>query len=665
MTRERRRSGAAGLLVGVAMHLLPFQALRGGEASTAANFDAVFADHMVLQRNVPLDLRGSAAPDTTITLRLAGQSVTSRTDSSGRWRARLGAMPAGGPHELRVEDAAGVGLALRDVLFGDVWLCSGQSNMELPVHRALDSRAELQNATDAGIRLLQVDKAAALEPQSELPGPHRWVSLDGDSVRDFSALCYFTARELRRSSGVPIGLIHASWGGSNITAWMSEKSLMNLDSHRTSAELVALRRQSPEAALRRWGGLWEDWWRDAGRPGAAAPWQTPADGFDDPWLPVPGLTPWEGWGDAGLADFNGMVWYRSHVDLSALQAAALDQIRLGRADEMDQVWINGQIVGSGWDAGEKRLYPLPPGLLRPGRNTVVVNVHDTYATGGLIGAPGDFHLSRGDSGAGPVPLGGWKYVVDSRQADGAPRLPWGSLAGHGTLANAMIAPLAGLRIRGVLWYQGESNTGDAAGYGELLDAWIADWRGLFGDPSLPIVIVQLAGYGPAPDAPAESRWAELREAQRLSVQRSPGTALVVTIDLGERTDIHPANKQEVARRAARAIRNLSGESADSRSGPVPRRAYALGQDIIVEFDDVAGRLLAYSSAQPIGFELCREEPGSCRYAQASLEGDRSVRLHGGTGPAATRLRYCWSDSPVCTLHDSDRLPAGPFELAIR
>jgi sialate O-acetylesterase len=653
------------LLLGAASCLLADPAVRAGDAIGTTALDAIFSDHMVLQRDAPLELRGSAPPNATVTARLAGQSVTARADTRGRWSAHLAAMPAGGPHELSLEDATGVRQTVRDLLIGDVWLCSGQSNMELQVERALDSRAEMQDASDSGLRLLQVAKSAALNPRKDLPATDRWTTVSSDSIRRFSALCYFTGRELRRKSTVPIGLIHASWGGSNITAWMSEESLLALDSRRSGAELVALRRQSPEAALQRWGATWQDWWRKAGRAGEAAPWEESASGADTSWLPVPGLTTWESWSNAGLADFNGMVWYRSHVELSARQASALNQVRLGRADEMDQVWVNGQIVGSGWDAGEARRYDLPRGLLRAGRNTILVNVHDTYASGGLVGDPGDFFLARGDSTDERALLGNWEYRVDTRQADGAPRVPWGTLAGYGTLTNAMIAPLAGLRLRGVLWYQGESNTGDAAGYGELLGAWMKDWRAEFDDPALPFVIVQLAGYGAAPTAPAESSWAELREAQRLAVQRDSRSALVVTIDLGERTDIHPANKQEVARRAARAIRSLFGESAASRSGPVPSSAHHSGQDVIVEFDAVDGRLVTYSSAQPIGFELCGREPGSCRYVLATLEGDRSVRLHGDMGQAAaTRVRYCWSESPVCTLYDSERLPTGPFELAI-
>jgi sialate O-acetylesterase len=229
--------------------------------------------------------------------------------------------------------------------------------------------------------------------------------------------------------------------------------------------------------------------------------------------------------------------------------------------------------------------------------------------------------------------------------------------------NGMIAPLSNLSLRGVAWYQGESNADEAERYQNLLTHFMADWRTRFG-ADIPFFIVQLAGFGPASTRPVESNWAALREAQRLAVQEDANAGLVVAVDLGERTDVHPANKQEVARRLARAVRHVVYKDAAPPSGPIPVSARRDGNAVAVEFTDVTGRLVAYSATHPIGFETCGAAANSCEFAEATIEGNRVV-LNSPNSGSATRVRYCWADSPVCTLYDEAPLPAGPFQVEVK
>jgi sialate O-acetylesterase len=302
---------------------------------------------------------------------------------------------------------------------------------------------------------------------------------------------------------------------------------------------------------------------------------------------------------------------------------------------------------------------LPRGTLKAGENVIAVNVLDTYSFGGLAG-PVALQFADGST----VRLDNeWRYQLPPAGIEEPPRPPWDPTGGKTALYNAMIAPLGDLSMRGVAWYQGEANTGTSSTYQDLLTRFMADWRGKFG-AELPFLMVQLANYGQPPTAPAESGWAEVREAQRLAVANDVHAGLAIAIDIGERYDIHPSNKQEVGRRLARAARRVVYGEQIAPSGPVALSARRNGTNVVVTFGGVADHLIAYSADGPIGFELCTRDAGSCRYAEASIEGER-VYLDAAAFAAATRVRYCWADSPVCTLFDTSRLPAGPFQIQVQ
>lgn len=671
-TRTSRRL-AASALIGMALTLGTHAAL----ADSATSLHSLFQDHAVLQRDRPIKVWGRAAPGEALTVSLATATVAARADTSGRWSATLPAMHAGGPYSLSVKSGAGV-QQVNDVLVGDVWLCSGQSNMVLQVHRALDARAEIAGSANDSIRMLTVPLANSAKPLEQFQDAVQWQVAAPATVPEFSATCFYFARELQKTTGVPMGLVNASWGGSKIEAWMSEDGIRAVGHDNAALDVLDQYSKDPDAGAARWGAMWETWWRS--RPAARNqrdPWSTVI--AEGEWRTAPAqLGHWEKWGVGELENYNGMVWYRTTVTLTEQQAKQRALLSIGLVDEVDLTWVNGRTVGNtsgfGGDShadsnleanrgrpGPERRYYLPAGTLRAGQNVIAVNVLDTYGNGGLHGTPDKRSLQLADGTVLPLD-GAWRYQIAPRDIGIPPRAPWEAVAGLTTIHNAMIAPLGSFGFRGVVWYQGESNTDEADRYSSLLKGLFADWRGKYG-ADLPFLIVQLANYGPAPVAPVESGWAELREAQRLVVANDSNAGMAVAIDIGDRYDIHPANKQEVGRRLARAARRVVLGEKIAPSGPVPAVARHEGGKVVVTFGDVTDRLVAYSADSPIGFELCGAAPGSCRYAGATLERDR-VTLQSVDVPSPTRVRYCWADSPVCTLYDESKLPAGPFQLAI-
>ncbi len=619
----------------------------------------LFQDHAVLQRDQPITVWGQAAPGTPVTVTFAKQNVTAHPDAGGHWRATLRPLAAGGPFQMTVR-AGQRTQTLHDLQMGDLWLCSGQSNMELPVWRALNADGEIAAATHPMIRLFTVPKHAATSPQADFHDTVAWTPVTPETVRDFSAGCYYFARELQKTVNVPMGLIQAAWGGSRIEAWTRADALRAQGGMDTALDLLALSARDSAAANAQWGEHWAQWWTSRANATAAdTPWQPGAGGV---WHEAPAaLGAWERWGVPALADYNGMVWYRSRVTLSAAQAAQPATLELGPVDETDMTWVNGVGVGSQYAPGEPRSYPLPPGLLKAGTNHIVINVLDTWADGGLAG-PASAQALRFEDGSRVVLDAGWQY----RPAPGEgppPLAPWHAATGLSTLYNGMIAPLGNPALRGMLWYQGESNTADGPAYAARLRTLRDDWRRQFGAHT-PLLIVQLAGYGQPPVAPVESGWAEVREAQRRVAAEDPQSGLAIAIDIGDAYDIHPPNKQELGRRLARLARHVVyGEAGGAPSGPAARRATHTSSEVRVHFDDVNGALVTTGAQRPIGFELCAADGAPCSYADADLDG-HNVVLQGAAAQTASRVRYCWADGPVCTLRDRSGVPAGPFELVI-
>jgi sialate O-acetylesterase len=629
-------------------------------AQSPLSLGPLFQDHAVVQRDAPITVWGTATPGDEVTLVFAGRQAAARAEASGRWTAVLPAVPAGGPHELEVRTKAGATRKLADILVGDVFLCSGQSNMELSVGQSRGGEFVAARSANDRIRLLTVAKVGKPQPAASFDTTPAWQNAGPQSVRPFSAACYFLGREVHETQKIPVGLVNASWGGSAIEPWIGEAGLRAVGGFDARLDMLRLFASDEDGAQQRYGRLWEDWWRSHGAS-AGEPWK-PGDA--GAWTEVPGLRNWKTWGVADLAQHDGMVWYRRSVTLTAAQAAQPSALALGGIDEVDQTWVNGRAIRNTFGWGTRRTYRLPSGTLHAGENLIVVNVLSTYDAGGMIGPPDALALTFDDGST--VPLGDrWRYRPVPLAMGRAPRAPWEPISGLTTTYNAMIAPIGPYGVRAVAWYQGETNADEPAGYEKLLGGLMASWRSQFG-ANLPFLIVQLPNFGAVPTKPTESNWSEVREAQRRAVSADSHAGLVVTIDIGEPGDIHPVNKREVGRRLARAARHVVYGEAIAPSGPSPVSARRAAAGIVVDFDAVESSLVTYSSSEAIGFELCGAGPGTCRFVAARADGSRVILpLGAAPEPAPTRVRFCWGPSPLCNLSDGSGLPVGPFELPIR
>jgi sialate O-acetylesterase len=636
----------AGLLMFAPLPLL---------AKPAPLLHEMFQDHAVLQRDQPIPVWGDAPPGERLTVSLDAGRVETRADENGHWHATLPARPAGGPYVLNVAARSGGTQSIADILLGDVFLCSGQSNMEFPVSKSLNAEAEIAAAKQDTIRLLTVAHDSAAAPRAHFMTPVTWVKTTPATVAEFSAACFYFARELQKSEPIPLGLIHASWAGSRIEPWMGATALRAVGGFEAGLDLLQRYARDPKAGNAAQGAAWERWWHEHDR---SEPWKAARGTWAD--VPEP-MRDWKTWGVAELKDHDGMVWFRRDVALTAQQAAANATLSIGGIDEVDETWVNGTPIGYSFGYGTERSYPVPPGLLHAGANSIVINVLSVYGAAGMYGPPE--HLALHFQDLTSVALGGqWRYqpVPDIGIP---PRAPWDPVGGMAAVHNAMISPLLPYGLKGVLWYQGESNAGEAARYRSLLPALMQDWRREFAAP-LPFLVVQLPDFGKRSSLPTESSWANLREVQRRVVLGDSRAALAVTIDLGDPQELHPPNKQAVGTRLARAALHLIYARSVTPSGPVPRGATPESDRVAVSFDDIDGGLQAISSNRVIGFELCTAAEGSCRFVDATIAGDR-VLLDASSVAGATRVRFCWADSPLCNLVDESGLPAGPFELTIR
>jgi sialate O-acetylesterase len=614
-------------------------------ALAAPQLDPVWTDHAVIQRGRPIVVEGTAAPRSTVEIRLGTQTVQARADRAGRFAAEFAPIEApSDPLTLTVADSSGTA-TVSDILVGDVWLCSGQSNMEWSVSVSTGGEQAAQDSDDDGLRLLQIPKDTAAAPRRAFSQPVAWAKASPQSVPGFSAACYYMARQLRKDLGVPIGAIHASWGGSQVRAWLTPEAGAKLYGEEQMA-LLARYAEDPLAAVTKFAPSWESWWREGS--GGQEPWKNP-DALA--WQPVPSITPWPGWAGTPLAaDAIGNVWFRRTLTLTPEQAAKGGTLSIGVIDDMDTTWVNGRIVGNTFSWSQEREYAIPPGYLRAGANEIVFAASNSWGSGGFTSAADKLAFTV--DGGERIALGeGWRYSIGAIRAM-PPRAPWDGIAGIGVMHNRMIAPLGPVALKGAAWYQGESDVG-IPGYSERLRELFAGWRRQFGADTR-MLVVQLPNFDTVAEKPVAAGWAEVREQQRRAIAADANGALIPTLDLGERTDLHPPNKLPVGLRLAAA--------AQGNAMPMPQAAAREGEAIAVTFAGLEGGLHSWSGP-PLGVELCAETQESCRYAQATIAGDRL--LIRDDGQPATRVRYAWADAPVVNLFDARPVSIPGFELPIK
>lgn len=648
------------LLLPALLLCAPYPSLAEDEFSLAK----LFSDNAVLQQAQPNIVWGTASPGAKVSVQYGDITAIESAGADGTWEVQLPSMAPTNGQDLKVAVDDQLRAVRHNVATGEVWLCSGQSNMEWPVRSSTDADREIAKPANDNIRLLKIERNASSSPISEPANSVHWQPSSPSSVPDFSAACFYFGRELQRRIGGVVGLISASWGGSIASAWTSMEGLRKVGSYEQAIDLVRLHSRNPELAEQAWKDFEEKWW-ERNDPEAAMSASRFLPDFDDKaWRTIALPRMWEDAGFSDLEYFDGVVWFRTTVELDKEQVSEKSALlKLGAIDDADSTWVNGVLVGStdGWQT--QRRYLVPGSILKPGINIIAIRVLDGANAGGFAANPEDFEL---------ILAGGQKYSLAKdwsfqpskaiTELEQIPEVPWSGAHGVTTLYNGMIAPLTPYTIRGVAWYQGESDRTRPEQYTRLLPNLIADWREKFSEPALPFLIVQLSSFGASVSSPQYSAFAEIREIQRRVAMSDGNSDLVPTMDIGDRFSIHPANKQEVGRRLALSAINLIYEPANKHCALQPTLKAADSQHLDLEFSEDCG-LKIVEAGKPLGFQICT---GSldCQYVDSTLIGATIIRLSYDVDHLPSRVRYCWSDSPICNLYQSTNVPIAPFELFV-
>jgi len=511
------------------------------------------------------------------------------------------------------------------------------------------------------IRLFTVQKKIADTPQADCTG--QWSLCKPDTIPGFSAVGYFFGRHLHKELGVPVGLVNTSWGGTVAEAWTSSDALAKMPEFKTLMARIAEAKADPDSSMQKYQAELDAWQKKvdaAGAQGRAAI----EPGFDDSgWKDMALPATWE---QAGLPDFDGLVWFRKTIDVPESWAGKELMLELGPIDDQDTTWINGIRVGAHTGPGKwqaLRKYPLAANVIKAGQNVIAVQVLDTGGGGGINGQPGQMKLKPLDADdTDALSLAGaWRYKVGYNLASMPPQPQppvWVNNPNAPTvLYNGMIAPLVPFGIRGAIWYQGESNAGRAYQYRELFPTMISNWRQKWNQGEFPFLFVQLANYMATQPEPGESAWAELREAQLMTLQLA-NTGMATIIDIGEANDIHPRNKQDVGKRLALwALARTYGRDV-VYSGPLYRSMAIEGDKIRLRFDHVGSGLVAQDGGLLKGFAIAGKDRKFV-WANAKIEG-QTVVVSSAAVAEPVAVRYGWANNPICNLYNDADLPASPF-----
>ncbi|MBQ6953215.1 MAG: 9-O-acetylesterase [Bacteroidales bacterium] len=642
----------------------------------------LFTDNMVFQQNCLAPVWGKAAPGATVSVTPSWNGKTYKTtaDAHGKWTVKIDT-PKGSFKKYSVTISDGEPVVLQNVVVGEVWLASGQSNMQMPVEswRAVRTNQEdiAGAAQYADLRLLQVSRATGTKEHDYFSADFdKWKESSPETVRNFSAAAWYFGRKLMEELKVPVGIIHSSWGGTIIEAWMSEKAIgLYPEQAGALAKVKSLSDSETERertfdeeinAFIRKADL-----KDHGKSGGLALWARP-DFDDTAWktITLPCMVQ-ELWPST-----NGIFWFRKTVEIPASWAGKDLTLSLGPVDDFDETYWDGELVGSGKLWNKAREYTVPGRLVKGGKTVICVRCTDDHGEGGLYGAS-DLLYVQGPDGQKIGLDNQWKVTL-SVSFSGAPRSTAREPNMPTVLYNAMIKPLAPFAIKGAIWYQGESNAERAYRYRDLMQSMILDWRALWGY-DFPFYITQITGYKDINAIPGDDGWAELREAQAMATRALERCGMACIIDLGEAEDIHPVRKKEVGERLARlAFANDYGRKVVA-DGPRFESYRVHGSSMVIRFSDVAGGLRVipsgsfaqarYGSADErvekaengvlMGFQIAGPDR-VWHWADARIEGNGEVVVSSPEVPQPVAVRYAWSINPVCNLYNSEGLPAWPF-----
>jgi sialate O-acetylesterase len=609
----------------------------------------LISDGAVLQRETQLTLWGWASQNESITLTFRGNTFSTTADAEGNWKIQVPAQAGGGPYELHFKGSNEI--TLKNILFGDVWICSGQSNMELSMERVKEKYPDvIANANNPNIReFLVADKYDFKKEHDDLDAGS-WIPATSQSVLNFSAVAYFFANELYAKYQVPIGLINAALGGSPAEAWMSEDALKKFPEAYTEMQrfkddnLIKEIEQRDQQNSRAW-------YRDLNNTDTGiSKWHAP-DWDDSGWeeMAVPGY-----WADGRLGNVNGSVWFRKKINIPASMTGKSGSLWIGSIVDADSVFVNGKFVGTTSYQYPPRRYSFGEDVLKPGENIISVRVINNAGRGGFV-LDKPYFLAVGSD---TIDLKGvWKYKQGSVMpaTESQTFIRWKP----GGLYNRMISPLLTYKIKGVIWYQGESNTRDPKQYKELFPALIQNWREKWNQGDFPFLYVQLANFMETKSEPTESNWAATRQAQ-LETLALPNTGMAVTIDVGEWNDIHPLNKEAVGKRLALAAQHVAyGDKQVVYSGPIYESHVINKNKVIISFTQTGSGLMIKGGGELRYFSIAGADKKFV-WAKAIIENNKIVVWNDKVKKPLV-VRYAWADNPEsANLYNKEGLPASPF-----
>ncbi|MEM7374764.1 MAG: sialate O-acetylesterase [Bacteroidota bacterium] len=629
----------------------------------ALDLPALFSDHMVLQQQEEVTFWGSYTPESDVSISGSwGASAKAISDETGNWKLRLPTPEAGGPYEVKIT-AADSSILLKDVMIGEVWLASGQSNMEMTLEGYLPNepidqgQEEIAAANYPMIRYVNVARAISPIPAKDLHG--EWKLCHPDNAHQLSAVAYFFARKLHQELTIPIGIIASSWGGTPVESWMSREKMQALGEF--EEELGALKKENIQRFMN-----WFENFPKVPAPSSSEGWRNleladsdyAQPNFDDSDWKKGTLPSWIE--DLEVPSVDGAIWFRKSVQLEEVEEYIL-HIE-GGIDDLDHCYVNGQLVGFTFCYNCPRAYEIPASLLNKGDNLIAIRAVDTGGPGGFVGPmylksatgkqiplEGDWHFAQVGG------IQGANLLLFQQNPDALHQPPEGienyqlSAGSPSVLYNGMIAPLHPYTLKGAIWYQGESNVGRAEQYLKLFPGMIEDWRSRWQD-DFPFYFVQIAPFGYGNElSPA------LRDAQRKSLT-TPQTGMAITMDIGQETSIHPGNKQDVGHRLALlAMHNDYGADLVS-SGPLYASHSVEGQSIDITFDHTGSGLM--SQGQLEGFEIAGSD-GEFVPAKATIV-DHKIKVSSSKVKDPMHVRYAWKDYVKGSLFNQEGLPASSF-----
>ncbi|HZK63474.1 MAG TPA: sialate O-acetylesterase [Puia sp.] len=612
----------------------------------------IFGDHMVLQRSQPVLIWGWSSPNEKISVRMNKQVKEGKADKNGKWGVNLDPQPAGGPYDLTVVGKDS--LVVHDVLVGEVWICSGQSNMEFELKSAMHAATEIREADYPQIRQIKIPETVSLVPKEDIPSGE-WTVCSPQTAGDYTAVGYFFAREIQKRIKVPVGLINSSWGGTMVETWTSRgafekspefKSMIAGLPNTDIETLIKQRKHGLDDKIKTLEKGITDSVPESG-------WKNPDyNGEAWPKMKLPGL-----WEDQhlGLEELDGIVWFRRDITLDAEEAAKPVTLHLGTIDDNDETFVNGIAVGSTKSYDAVRHYTVPPGVFKAGRNVITVRVEDTNGGGGIYGDSAGLKLVSATRSVNLSGAWGFRVARIDRGTGNLNPNEYPTL-----LFNSMIQPLIPYGIRGVLWYQGETNAGRAFQYRTAFPLMITDWRQHWNQGNFPFYFVQLASFNAGNgDSEHGSSWAELREAQTRTLSL-PNTGMAVTTDIGDSNNIHPKNKQDVGKRlAAIALNNIYGQPMQF-SGPVYESLAIEGNKVSLTFTHTGSGLMIKDKYGYLrGFEVSGNDH-HFHYARAVVSGNKVI-VSSDAVSEPTEVRYAWADDAGdANLYNQEGFPAVSF-----